>query len=153
MGAKYWSCSYKRWGVGNMMAITKSIGYFAFNLKKLGQLKGHEVWIVLEDDNPLLRRPYRLNEMERALVQGQRAKLLDASLLELLKGDYASATMMPTKKYIFGNWTKCHMSGYYCLVNKRMHSNKYDMHLLEEIFDALGQAKVFNTLDLRSSYH
>jgi hypothetical protein len=27
------------------------------------------------------------------------------------------------------------------------------MPLLEEIFDALGQAKVFNTLDLRFSYH
>jgi hypothetical protein len=27
------------------------------------------------------------------------------------------------------------------------------MPLLDEIFDALGQAKVFNTLDLKSSYH
>jgi hypothetical protein len=27
------------------------------------------------------------------------------------------------------------------------------MPLPEEIFDALGEAKVFNTLDLKSSYH
>ncbi len=27
------------------------------------------------------------------------------------------------------------------------------MPLLEEIFDALGHAKIFNTLDLRSGYH
>jgi hypothetical protein len=27
------------------------------------------------------------------------------------------------------------------------------MPLLKEIFDALGQAKVFSTLDLRSGYH
>jgi hypothetical protein len=26
-------------------------------------------------------------------------------------------------------------------------------YILEEIFDAFGQAKVFNTLDLRSGYH
>jgi hypothetical protein len=31
--------------------------------------------------------------------------------------------------------------------------DKYAMPLLEEIFNALGQIKVFNTLDLRSSYH
>jgi hypothetical protein len=38
-------------------------------------------------------------------------------------------------------------------MNKRTHLNKYAMPLPEEIFDALGKAKVFNTLDLRSSYH
>jgi hypothetical protein len=44
--------------------------------------------------------------MERALVQVQITKLLDANLVELLKGDYASAIVMPTKKDIFSNWTK-----------------------------------------------
>jgi len=34
-----------------------------------------------------------------------------------------------------------------------MHLNKYAMPLLEKIFDALGQAKVFSTSDLRSGYH
>jgi hypothetical protein len=32
-------------------------------------------------------------------------------------------------------------------------SNKYAMPLLEEIFDALSQAMVFNTLDLNFSFH
>jgi hypothetical protein len=45
------------------------------------------------------------------------------------------------------------MCGEYRLFNKCTHLNKYAMPLLEEIFDALGQAKVFNTLDLRFSYH
>ncbi len=45
------------------------------------------------------------------------------------------------------------MCGDYHLVNKCMHLNKYAMPLLEEILDALGQAKVFNTLSLRSRYH
>jgi len=38
-------------------------------------------------------------------------------------------------------------------VNKQTCSDKYAMSLLEEIFDALRQVKVFSTLDLRSSYH
>jgi len=39
------------------------------------------------------------------------------------------------------------MCGDYHLVNKWTHLDKYAMPLLEEIFDGLGQAKVFNTLD------
>jgi len=41
------------------------IGCFAFNLKELGWLKGQEEQIILEDENPIFRRP---NEVERALV-------------------------------------------------------------------------------------
>ncbi len=66
-------------------------------------MKKQEVQIVLEDDNLIFRRPYRLNEMERALVQARTTKLLDVGLVELLKGDYASTTMMLAKKDIFGN--------------------------------------------------
>jgi uncharacterized protein (DUF1810 family) len=77
---------------------------------------------------------------------------LDASLVELSKGDYVS-TVMPTKKDIFGNWTEQRMCGDYRLFNKHTCSKKYAMPLLQEIFDALNQTKVFNTLDLKSSYH
>jgi hypothetical protein len=78
---------------------------------------------------------------------------LDASLVELLRGEYVSAIMMLAKKNIFGNWSEQHMCEEYRLLNKRTHPNKYAMPLLEEIFDALGWAKVFNTFDLRFNYH
>jgi hypothetical protein len=74
-------------------------------------------------------------------------------LVELLKGDYASATVMPTKKDIFSNWTKWCVCGDYCPINKCTHSNKYAMPLLNEIFDALGRTKVFSALELKSNYH
>jgi hypothetical protein len=45
------------------------------------------------------------------------------------------------------------MCGDYRPINKRTHLDKYAMPLPEEIFDALGQAKIFNTLDLRFGYH
>ncbi len=73
--------------------------------------------------------------------------------MKLSRGEYVSTTMMLAKKDIFGNCIERHMCGDYRLVNKWTHSNKYAMPLLEEIFDALGQAKVFSTLDLKSSYH
>jgi len=67
--------------------------------------------------------------MEKALVYVQTTKLLEANLVELSKGDYASTIMMPTKKYISGNWTKWCMCGDYCLVNKQTCLNKYAMPL------------------------
>jgi hypothetical protein len=80
-------------------------------------------------------------------------ELLDASLVELLKREYVLVTMMLAKKDIFDNWTKRCMCGDYHPINKHTHLYMYAMPLPKEIFDALGQAKVFNTLDLKSSYH
>jgi len=91
--------------------------------------------------------------MNRTLVQAQTTQLLDVGLMELSRGEYASAIMMPTKKNIFGNWIPLQLCGDYRLVNKWTCSDKYAMPLLKEIFDALGQAKVLSTLDLRCGYH
>jgi len=63
------------------------------------------------------------------LVQTRIAELLDASLVELSRGEYASTTMMLTKKDIFGNWNKPHMCGDYRLVNKWTRLDKYAMPL------------------------
>jgi hypothetical protein len=41
----------------------------AFSLEELRQLKGQEIRIILEDDNPIFKQPYRLNEVEWTLVQ------------------------------------------------------------------------------------
>ncbi len=68
-------------------------------------------------DNLIFRWPYKLNEVERTLVQVQITKLLDANLVELYKGEYASTIMMLIKEDIFNNWTKRHMCGDYHLVN------------------------------------
>jgi hypothetical protein len=38
----------------------------------------------MEDDNPILNKPYRFSEVERALVQARTTKLLDIGLVELL---------------------------------------------------------------------
>jgi hypothetical protein len=79
--------------------------------------------------------------------------LLSESLVELSKGEHALAIVILTKKNIFGNWTKQRMCGDYLPINKRTHSNKYAIPLSEEIFDALGQAMVFSTLDLIFGYN
>jgi hypothetical protein len=77
------------------------IGCFAFSLKELDQIKGQEVWIVLEDDNPIFRWPYKLNGVERTLVQTWTSQLLNATLVEPFKGEYALTIVTPAKKHIF----------------------------------------------------
>lgn len=126
---------------------------FAFGLNDLGVLKGQEVRIDLTDDAPIFRKPYRHSEAEKGMIKARTKELLDAGLIELSDGEYASATVMPSKKDVYGNWTEKRMCGDYRPINRRTKSDKYAMPTPEEIFDDLGDSKVFSTLDLRSGYH
>ena len=126
---------------------------FAFGLHDLGVLKGEEVRIDLTDDAPIFRKPYRHSDAEKKLIQARTKELWDAGLIELSNGEYASATVMPSKKDIYGNWTEKRMCGDYRPLNNRTKSDMYAMPTPEEIFNAVGHAKVFSTLDLRSGYH
>ena len=80
-------------------------------------------------------------------------ELLSAGLVELSDGEYACATVMSAKKDILGNWTKKRMCGDYRPVNKKTKSDRYPMPTPKELFDVVGKARVFSTLDLRSGYH
>jgi len=60
---------------------------------------------------------------------------------------------MLTKKDIFGNWIEHRMCADYHPLNKQTYLDKYAMLLMEEVFDALGRAKVFNTSNMKSNYH
>jgi hypothetical protein len=50
---------------------------------------------------------------------------------------------MPKRMY-----TDRQMCGNYCPINRQTKSDKYAMLTLEEIFDVVGHARVFSTLDL-----
>jgi hypothetical protein len=86
--------------------------------------------------------------MERDLIQSRTLDLLEAGLVELSHGEYASATIMPTKKDVHGNCTDKRMCGDYRPINRQIKFDKYAMPTPEEIFDVVGHARVFSTLDL-----
>jgi hypothetical protein len=113
------------------------------------------VHITLTDDAPIYRKPYKYSDAERKMIQARTAELVEAGLVELAPSDceYRSATVMPSKKDIYGNWTKKRMCGDYRRINKFTKSDRYAMPTPEENFKAIGHAKVFNTLDLCSGYH
>ncbi len=73
--------------------------------------------------------------------------------MEFSHGEYASATIMHAKKDVHGNYTNRRTCGDYRPINQQTKSDKYAMLTLEEIFDVVGHAKVFNVLDFRAGYH
>ena len=126
---------------------------FAFSMKELGALVGPGIRIDLASDTPIFRHPYRYSDMERDLICSRVLDLLEAGLVELSHGEYASAIVMPAKKDMHGNYMDRRMCGDYCPINRQMKSDKYAMPTPKEIFDAIGHARVFSTLDLRAGYH
>jgi hypothetical protein len=113
------------------------------------------VHINLINDTPIYRKPYKYSDAERKMIQARTTELVEAGLVELAPPDceYASAIVMPSKKDIYGNWTKKRMCGDYRRINKFTKSDRYAMPIPEENFEAIGHAKVFNTFDLLSGYH
>jgi hypothetical protein len=57
----------------------------------------------LEDNNSIFKQSYKFSEVEKALVQACTIKLMNAGLVELSRGEYASTTMMLANKDIFGD--------------------------------------------------
>jgi hypothetical protein len=122
-------------------------------MKELGALIGLGIRIELVNDTPIFCRPYRYNDMESELIQNRTLDVLEDGLMELSHGEYVSAIVMPTKKDVHGNYMDKQMCGDYRPINRYTKSDKYAMPTLKEIFDFVGHARVFNTLDLWARYH
>ncbi|OAE21594.1 hypothetical protein AXG93_939s1000 [Marchantia polymorpha subsp. ruderalis] len=93
------------------------------------------------------------SEMESDLIRSRTLDLLEAELLELSHGEYASATVMQVKKDVHGNYTDRRMCGDYHPINQQTKSDKYAMSTPKEIFDVVDHVRIFSTLDLRAKYH
>jgi hypothetical protein len=113
------------------------------------------VRINLTDDVPIYRKPYKYSNAERKMIQARTAELVEVGLVELVPPDceYVSATVMPSKKDIYDNWTEKRMCGDYRRINKFTKSDRYTMPTPEENFEAIGHAKIFSTLDVRLENH
>jgi hypothetical protein len=126
---------------------------FAFSMKKLGALIGPGIRIEFVNDTPIFHRPNRYSDMERDLIWSRTLDLLEAGLVELSHGEYASTTVMLAKKDVHGNYTNRWMCGDYRPINRHTKFDKYAMPTPKEIFNVVGHVRVFSTLDFRAGYH
>jgi hypothetical protein len=122
-------------------------------MKELGPLIGLGIWIELASDTPIFHCPYRYSDMERDLIWSRMLDLLEAGLVELSYGEYASTIVMLAKKDVHGNYTDRRMCGDYRPINQQTKSDKYAMPTPKEIFDVVGHVRVFSALDLWAGYH
>jgi len=107
---------------------------FAFSVKELGAFIGPSIRIKLASDTLIFHRPYRYSEMERDLIRNRTLDLLEAGLVELSHGEYASAIVMPAKKDVHGNYMDRRMCGDYHPINQQTKSDKYAcLHLRKSL--------------------
>jgi hypothetical protein len=65
-----------------------------------------QFYIDLRNETPIYRRRRRLNKHEWELVDERCKELHEAGLIQPSSSNFATATVMPTKKYSTGLWTK-----------------------------------------------
>ena len=110
--------------------------------------KGQEFKIELEDDAPPVHRPlYKLSPLELAEAKKQIEYMLEHGFIRPSDSPYGAPVLFALKKD--GRLRFCID---YWWLNKKTVKNRYPLPLPEEMFDWLGNAKVFSKIDLKSGY-
>ncbi|CAI7849863.1 unnamed protein product, partial [Closterium sp. NIES-54] len=97
---------------------------------------------------PAVRATYRMSAAELKEVQKQLEELLEKGFIRVSSSTYAAPILFVKKKD--GSMRMCVD---YRALNKITIKNRYPLPRVEELFDHLGEAKIFSKLDLRSGYN
>lgn len=110
--------------------------------------EGHEFCIDLEDNTTLVHKPiYNFIPLELEDAWQQIDYMLKHGYIRLSDSPYGPRVLFVPKQD--GGLEFCIE---YCWLNKKMIHNSYPLSLPEELFNHLGDAKVFRKTDLRSRY-
>ena len=110
--------------------------------------KGHQFKIELEDETPPVHRLlYNLSPLELVEAKKQIEYMLKHGFIRPSDSPYGAPILFAMKKD--GGLRFCID---YRWLNKKTVKNKYPVPLLEEMFDRLGNAKMFSKTDLKLGY-
>ena len=110
--------------------------------------QGHQFRIELEDNVPPVHRPlYKMSPLELEEAKKQIQSMLEHGFIRPSDSPYGAPVLFVPKKD--GGLRFCID---YRWLNKKTVRNRYPLPLPEELFDRLGNAKVFSKIDLRSGY-
>jgi hypothetical protein len=109
--------------------------------------------IDLIDETPIYRRRHRLSKCEWELVDEKCKELHEAGLIQPSSSDFATTTIMPTKKDLAGLRTEKRMCGDYRVLNLVTPQDMYPMPILEKLFDSIGDSNIFTIMDLKHSFN
>lgn len=121
---------------------------FANSTKEIGVTTLGELQINLTTDKPICRRPYRLAQSERDIVQKKVEDLLDGNIIRESESPYASPIILVKKKC--GDLRMCVD---YRALNSVTIKERFPLPHIDDQLSKLAGKKVFTSLDLYSGYH
>jgi len=122
-------------------------------MKDLGRCKTMQFYLDLIDETHVYWKRHRLSKHEWELVDERCKKLHEVGFIQPSSSDFATATVMPTKKDSAGLWTKKRMCGDYRPLNLVTPQDKYPMPIPEELFNSSGDSNIFTIVDMRQSFN
>lgn len=93
-------------------------------------------------------RPYRYPAMQKMVIEGLIKDILKKRFIQMSCSPFASPLVLVKKKD--GGWRLCVN---YRSLNKLTIKNRYQIPLIEDLFDKLRGARIFSKLDIKSGYH
>ena len=109
---------------------------------------GHEFKIELEDDTPPMHKPiYKLSALELKEAKKQIEYVLEHGYIRPSISPYGAPVLFAPKKD--GGLRFCIDSRW---LNKKTIKNRYLLPLPKELFDRLGDATIYSSLNLRFGY-
>ncbi|XP_045539290.1 uncharacterized protein LOC123722212 [Papilio machaon] len=121
---------------------------FSSGLDDLGFTNATEMTIDLDDDEPVVYRPYRLSHAERSQVQNMVQEMIDNNIVRESSSPYASPIVLVKKKT--GEKRLCVD---YRALNRKTKKDHYPLPRIEDQLDLLSGNKLFTSLDLASGYY
>jgi len=90
-----------------------------------------------------------LSKHEWELVDEKCKELHEIGLIQPSSFNFASTTIMPTKKDSPRLWTEKRMCEDYTPLNLVTPYDRYPMPIPKELFDSIGDSNIFTIVDLR----
>lgn len=136
----------------NVERLMKILNQFrstvSLSIEELGCADVPGMKIELLDNEPIIRRPYRLSIAEREKVKRMVSELETAGIIRESSSPYASPILLVKKKT--GDERMCVDYRALNKVTKRM---KYPLPIIDDQIDRLGGKKYFTSLDLKSGFY
>lgn len=121
---------------------------FSTGLYDLGFTNLTEMTIELEDEGPIVYRPYRMSYADRILVRNMIQEMADHGIIRESTSTFASPIVLVQKKT--GEKRLCVD---YRALNRKTKKEHYPLPRIEDQLDQLAGNKVFTSLDLASGYY
>ncbi len=94
-----------------------------------------------------------MSKHEWELVNERCKELHEVGLIQPSSSDFSATTVMLANKDSAGVWTKKRMCGDYRPLNLVTPQDRYPMPILKELFDNIGNSKIFTIVDMRQGFN